>query len=39
MCGADVIGNATGTCMYCNSKLINNNYNWVMSKKEKIRQK
>ncbi len=38
-CGAKVKGNATGVCEYCNSKLINNTYDWVMSKKEKISQK
>lgn len=38
-CGAEVKGNATGVCEYCNSKLINDTYDWVMSKKEKISQK
>jgi len=38
-CGAKVEGNVTGTCEYCKSKLINKNYNWVMSKKEKINQR
>ena len=38
-CGAEVKGNATGTCKHCKSKLINKTYNWVMSKKEKIDQK
>lgn len=38
-CGAPVEGNSTGVCEYCNSKLINDNYNWVMSKKEIVRQK
>lgn len=38
-CGAPVEGNSTGICEYCKSKLINENYNWVMSEKEKISQK
>ena len=38
-CGAPVEGNVTGICEYCKSKLINENYDWVMSKKEKISQK
>ena len=38
-CGAKVKGSVTGTCEYCRSKLINKNYDWVMSKKEKISQK
>lgn len=38
-CGAPVEGNVTGICEYCKSKLINDNYSWVMSKKEKIRQR
>lgn len=38
-CGAEVKGNATGTCEYCKSKLINKKYNWIMSKKEKIKQR
>ena len=38
-CGAPVDGNSTGICEYCKSKLINDNYDWVMSKKEKISQK
>ncbi len=38
-CGATVEGNSTGICKYCKSKLINDNYNWVMSKKEIVRQK
>lgn len=38
-CGAIVEGNSTGICEYCKSKLINKNYDWVMSKKEKIEQK
>lgn len=39
MCGAKVEGNQTGECAYCKSKLINDTYEWVMSKKEKISQK
>lgn len=38
-CGAPVLGNSTGICEYCKSKLINDNYDWVMSKKEKISQR
>lgn len=38
-CGASVEGNTTGICEYCKSKIINDNYDWVMSKKEKISQK
>jgi len=38
-CGAPVEGNTTGTCEYCKAKLINETYDWVMSKKEKIRQR
>jgi len=38
-CGAKVEGNVTGICNYCKSKLINENYTWVMSKKEKIVQR
>ena len=39
MCGAPVEGNSTGICEYCKSKLVNDNYDWVMSKKEKISQR
>ena len=35
-CGAPVLGNATGICEYCGSKLINDTYDWVLSKKEII---
>lgn len=38
-CGADVIGNVSGECEYCKAKLMNEKYNWVMSKKEKIDQR
>ena len=38
-CGAEVKGNTTGICEYCRAKLINDNYDWVMSQKEKINQK
>lgn len=38
-CGAQVNGNVSGICEYCNSKLINNTHDWVLSKKEKISQK
>ena len=38
-CGANVAGNSTGICEYCKSKLINKNYDWIISKKEKISQK
>ena len=39
MCGAPVEGNSTGICEYCKSKLVNDNYDWVMSKKEKISER
>lgn len=38
-CGAPVEGNTTGICEYCKSKLINETYDWVLSKKEKISQR
>lgn len=38
-CGAPVEGNSTGICEYCKSKLVNDNYNWVMSKKEIVKQR
>ena len=38
-CGANVEGNVSGECEYCKAKLINTNFNWVMSKKEKIDQR
>ena len=38
-CGSTVKGNSTGICKYCNSKLINETYDWVMAKKELIEQK
>jgi len=38
-CGAKVEGNQTGVCKYCNSKLINKSYDWIISKKEKIDQR
>ena len=38
-CGAPVLGNATGICEYCGSKLINDAYDWVLSKKEIISQR
>ena len=38
-CSAPVEGNSTGVCEYCKSKLINETYDWILSKKEKIRQK
>lgn len=38
-CGAPVEGNSTGVCEYCKSKLVNNNYDWIMSKKEIVNQK
>ena len=37
--GSSVEGNATGVCEYCNSKIIFDSYDWVMSKKQKIRQR
>ena len=38
-CGAEVVGNTTGVCNYCGSKIIFNQYDWVMSKKQKISQR
>ena len=38
-CGAPVHGNSNGICEYCKSKLVNDNYDWIMSKKEIVRQK
>ena len=38
-CGAFVEGNATGICEHCGAKLINNTYDWILTKKEIIRQK
>ena len=38
-CGSSVKGNSTGICKYCKSKLINQTYDWVMAKKEIIKQK
>ena len=38
-CGAEVSGNTTGICQYCNAKIIFNEYDWVMSKKQKISQR
>lgn len=38
-CGAPVEGNVTDVCEYCKSKLINETHDWVMSKKEIIKQK
>ena len=39
VCGAPVEGNQTGVCEYCKSKLINEEFDWVLAKKEKISQK
>ena len=38
-CGAPIKGNNSSKCEYCKSKIINDNYDWVMSNKEKISQK
>ena len=38
-CGADVKGNSTGICEHCKSKIVNKNYDWVLSKKQIISQK
>ena len=38
-CGASVEGNSIGICEYCKSKLVNETYDWVLSKKEIISQR
>ena len=38
-CGAEVSGNTTGICNYCGSKIVFNEFDWVMSKKQKISQR
>ena len=38
-CGSKVTGNTTGVCQYCESKIIFNEFDWVMSKKQKISQR
>ena len=38
-CGSDVKGNVTGICEYCKSKIVFNEYDWVMSEKKKISQR
>lgn len=37
-CGAPIDVNSAGVCEYCNSKIIGENTNWVMSKKVCIKQ-
>lgn len=37
-CGAKITNNASNKCEYCDSVIVSNNYNWVMSKKEVLRQ-
>ena len=37
-CGAPVEVNASGVCPYCNSKIVGENTEWVMSKKVCTRQ-
>ena len=38
-CGAPIEVNSAGVCEYCGSKVVGENTNWVMSKKEKISQR
>jgi len=37
-CGAPIEANSSGICEYCKSKLVNQNFDWVISKKEKVSQ-
>ena len=37
-CGAPINMNSTGICEYCNSKIVAENTEWVMSKKVSLRQ-
>ena len=37
-CGAELNINSSGVCNYCNSTIINNENNWIMTKKEMIKQ-
>ena len=37
-CGAPIEMNASGICEYCNSKLVDDSKNWVMSKKVSLYQ-
>ena len=37
-CGAPVEVNSVGVCPYCNSKIIGENTEWVMSKKVSLHQ-
>lgn len=38
-CGAKLENNASTVCPYCNSVIVSDNYNWVMSKKQSIHQR
>ena len=37
-CGAPININSAGICEYCNSKIVDDSKNWVMSKKVSIMQ-
>ena len=37
-CGAPIDINAAEICKYCNSKIVNDSKNWVMSKKVSLLQ-
>lgn len=37
-CGAKITNNASNKCEFCDSIIVSNNYNWVMSKKEVLLQ-
>lgn len=37
-CGAELSINSSGICNYCKSTIINNETNWIMTKKEMIKQ-
>ena len=38
-CGAELDINSSGVCTYCKSTIINNETNWIMTKKEMLKQK
>ena len=37
-CGTELDINSSGVCTYCNSTIINNETNWIMTKKQMIKQ-
>ena len=37
-CGAKITNNASNKCEYCDSIIVSNKYNWVMSNKEVVEQ-